>query len=124
MDTISNMLTKLRNSVAVGKRQVAVDDHKMNMHILEILKSEGFINDFEKKDNNIVVSLLYVKGSPVLTHIERVSRPGQRMYVSSYELKPVLNGRGVGILSTSKGVMSIGKAKAQNLGGEYICKIW
>lgn len=103
---------------------VEVPNTKINKHILEVMKKEEMIGDFEEKERMIEVTLKYDANEPVIVHLERVSKPGQRIYVSSNEIVPVMNGRGISIISTSKGIMTGAMAKSQNLGGELICKIW
>lgn len=108
------------------KSSVLVPYTKINSEILKVLKEEEMIKNFEKKDErNIEVEPAYDEGKePVITHLERVSKPGQRIYVSNEEIVPILNGRGICILTTSSGIMTGAVAKGKGLGGEYLCKIW
>lgn len=108
------------------KESTLVQDTKMINAILEILKTEGFIVDFKKSDDSMIeVELAYLEdGRPVAQEFTRVSCPGQRMYVTRKEILPVMNGRGISIVSTSAGLMTGAMAKSKKLGGEYICNIW
>lgn len=122
---IADALTKMQNAVMAGKRKVSVPKKNTVIYILGILKEEGFITDFKIGEENIDVELAFnEKGMPMARNFKTVSKPGQRIYVSYKDLVPVFNGRGIGIVSTSAGIMSSHKAKARKLGGEYICKIW
>lgn len=129
-DTIGDFLTRIRNAQERGKEQVGAACSKMLLGIAKILKEEGFIKDFreepkaERAQSEITVDLLYRSGSGVIRGIERVSRPGVRIYVGYRDISKVLGGMGVSILSTPKGVMSGESAKKQKVGGEYLCKIW
>lgn len=124
MDTVSNALSKIQNACMTKSNTVELKANKVVKAIVKILKEEGFIDDFSEKDRSVVVELGYIDRQPKITHVEKVTNPGRRVYVSGKELKPVLNGRGVAIVSTSKGIMSGDEAKMKNIGGEYICKIW
>lgn len=123
-DLIADMLIRIKNAVMRKKNVVEVPNTKINKHILEVMKQEEMIGDFEEKERMIEVALKYDEGEPVIMHLEKVSKPGQRIYVSSNEIVPVMNGRGISVISTSKGIMTGAMAKSQNLGGEFICKIW
>ena len=129
-DTISDMLTRIRNANMVKHQIVQIPATKMSLAIAEILKEEGFIEDFEKYSENnknyLLISLKYTGKSrqPVICKIERVSKPGLRVYSSSKKLPKVLNNLGIAIMSTSKGVMTNLKAKELGVGGEVLCYIW
>lgn len=123
-DTIADMLARIQNAIMRKRESVEVLDTKMNMEILRVLKEEEMIGDFEKKEKMIEVILEYDGLEPLITTLKKVSNPGQRIYVTHKEIKPVMNGRGISIISTSKGVMSGALAKSKNLGGELICKVW
>lgn len=124
-DTVADTLSRLRNAIARGYDEVVLDETKMNKEIARILKQEDFIEDYEVADGQVSVTLKYNKqGDPVVEHFDRVSSPGQRRYVSSKEILPVMNGRGISIISTSSGLMTGAQAKSRSLGGEYICQIW
>ena len=129
-DTISDMLTRIRNANMVKHRIVQIPFTKMSIAIVKILKEEGFIEDFENyMENNkkqLLISLKYVGKSrqPVISKIERISKPGLRVYKNSKQLPKVLDNLGIAILSTSKGVMTNLKAKKLGIGGEVIFYIW
>jgi small subunit ribosomal protein S8 len=129
-DTISDMLTRIRNANMVRHQIVQIPFTKMSLAISEILKEEGFIEDFESytenKKNYLLISLKYTGKSrqPVICKIERVSKPGLRVYANSKKVPKVLNNLGIAILSTSKGVMTNLKAKELGIGGEVLCNIW
>lgn len=128
-DPISDMLTRIRNAHAAKKAKVSVPASKEKEAILSVLQSEGYIRNFTRenvKENieNIIVELKYYDGKPVITTIERRSTPGRRVYVGVSEIKPIANGLGINILSTSKGIMSDVKAKQMNVGGELICSVF
>ena len=129
-DTISDMLTRIRNANMVRHQIVQIPFTKMSLAISEILKTEGFIEDFESytedKKNYLLISLKYTGKSrqPVICKIERVSKPGLRVYANSKKLPKVLDNLGIAIISTSKGVMTNLKAKELGIGGEVLCYIW
>ena len=129
-DTISDMLTRIRNANMVKHQIVQVPATKMSLSIAKILKEEGFIEDFESyQENTIKYLLLSLKYSgksrkPVISKIERVSKPGLRVYANSKKLPKVLDNLGIAIISTSKGVMTNLKAKELGVGGEVLCYIW
>jgi small subunit ribosomal protein S8 len=123
-DLIADMLIRIKNAIMRKKDSVEVLNTKINKNILEVMKNEEMIEDFEEKERMIEVALKYDEGEPVIIHLEKVSKPGQRIYVSSNEIVPVMNGRGISVISTSKGIMTGAMAKNQNLGGELICEIW
>jgi small subunit ribosomal protein S8 len=129
-DTISDMLTRIRNANMVKHQIVQIPSTKMSLVIAEILKGEGFIEDFEKYNENekkyLLISLKYSGKSrnPVICKIERISKPGLRIYTNSKKLPRVLDDLGIAIISTSKGVMTNLKAKELGIGGEVLCYIW
>jgi len=129
-DTISDMLTRIRNANMVRHRIVKIPITKMSIAIAQILKEEGFIENFEKSiENNksdLLISLKYTGKSrkPVICKIKRISKPGLRVYSNSKELPRILNDLGIAIISTSKGVMTNLKAKKLGIGGEILCYIW
>ena len=129
-DTISDTLTRIRNANMVKHRIVQIPFTKMSIAIVKILKEEGFIEDFENyMENNkkqLLISLKYVGKSrqPVISKIERISKPGLRVYKNSKQLPKVLDNLGISIISTSKGLMTNLKAKKLGIGGEVICYIW
>ena len=129
-DTISDMLTRIRNASMLKHRIVQIPKTKMSSSITHILKTEGFIEDFEiYEEDSVKCLLLSLKYSenfrvPVISKIERVSKPGLRVYVNSKTLPNVLNNLGIAILSTSKGIMTNKKAQELGIGGEVLCYIW
>ena len=127
-DPIADMLTRIRNANQMRYKEVEVPASKMKNEIARILKSEGFIVDYKVKKNNIqdilVLSLKYVDKERVITGLKRISKPGLRVYVKAEEVPSVLNGLGIAIISTSKGVMNDKEARANSLGGEVLAYIW
>jgi small subunit ribosomal protein S8 len=129
-DTISDMLTRIRNATMVKHQIVQIPATKMSLAITSILKEEGFIEDFESytedKFKYLLISLKYIGKSrqPVISKIKRVSKPGLRVYSNSKELPRVLDNLGIAIISTSKGVMTNLKARDLGIGGEVLCYIW
>ena len=129
-DSISDMLTRIRNAQMVKHQIVQIPATKMSVAIAEILKEEGFIEDFENYIENerkyLLISLKYMGKSrkPVISKIKRISKPGLRVYSNSKKLPRVLDNLGIAILSTSKGIMTNLKAKELGIGGEVLCYIW
>lgn len=127
MDPIADMLTRIRNAQAVGHVEVNMPASTHKAAVLAVLKEEGYIKDFgvvtngAKKDIN--VTLKYYQERPVISKIQRVSRPGLRVYKHSNEMPTVLAGMGIAIVSTPKGVMTAKAARAQNIGGEILCVV-
>jgi small subunit ribosomal protein S8 len=129
-DTISDMLTRIRNAHMVKHQIVQIPSTKMSLAIAEILKEEGYIEDFESYIENerkyLLLSLKYIGQSrkPVISKIERMSKPGLRVYSGSKDLPRVLENLGIAVISTSKGVMTNLKAKKLGIGGEVLFYIW
>ncbi len=129
-DTISDILTRIRNANMVKHQIVQIPSTKMSIAIAEILKEEGFIEDFESYSENnkkyLLISLKYFGKSrqSVISKIKRISKPGLRVYTSAKQLPRVLDNLGIAIISTSKGVMTNLKAKELGIGGEVLCYIW
>jgi small subunit ribosomal protein S8 len=129
-DPIGDMLTRIRNASAARHEKVLVPASRLKLRIAEVLKDEGYIKDYvvhkdEGKQGAISILLKYSPDrEPAISDIKRVSRPGLRRYVPTGEIPRVLNGMGVAILSTSKGVMADRDARKQKVGGEIICTIW
>lgn len=123
-DPISDMLTRIRNAQRSNKVAVAMPSSKLKCAIAQVLKEEGYIEDFSVSADVkpvLSVSLKYYAGKPVIEQIKRVSRPGLRVYKGSEEIPTVMNGLGITIVSTSKGVMTDRKARAAGVGGELLC---
>jgi small subunit ribosomal protein S8 len=127
-DPISDMLTRIRNAHMRNKNKVTVPPSKLRERVLEVLHKEGYIRGFAviEKDgkSEIEVELKYFDGLPAIKEIDRVSKPGRRVYASVETLPSVFNGLGISILSTPKGVMSDSEARAQNVGGEVLCTVF
>ena len=124
-DPVSDMLTRIRNAQQAEKESVSMPSSKLKVAIAKVLKDEGYIDDFavrgESSKPELEVSLKYYAGSPVIEKIERVSRPGLRIYKPSRDIPQVMNGLGIAIVSTSKGVMTDRKARGLGVGGEVLC---
>ncbi len=124
-DPVADMLTRIRNAQLSEKMTVTMHSSKLKISIAQVLKDEGYILDFQVNPNNgkpdLEIKLKYYNGSPVIEKISRISRPGLRVYKSCDGLPKVMNGLGIAIISTSKGVMSEQKARTNNVGGEVLC---
>ena len=124
-DPIADMLTRIRNAQMVGKTVVGVPSSKVKVSIAQVLKEEGYIDGFAVRDKEgraeLEIGLKYYAGHPVIERIERISTPGLRVYKGRDDLPRVMNGLGVAIVSTSKGVMTDRKARATGVGGEVLC---
>ena len=123
-DPISDMLTRIRNAQRASKVAVTMPSSKLKVAIAKVLKEEGYIEDFVISADAkpvLEIQLKYYAGRPVIEQIKRVSRPGLRVYKGSGEIPNVMNGLGVAIISTSKGVMTDRKARAAGIGGELLC---
>ena len=145
-DSLADMLTRIRNANRIERPAVDIPATKLKIAVAQVLKEEGFILDYHvgrleadaqgaktfKQDQDLskphAVLRVYMnygpEGERVIRHIERASRPGRRLYRRSQQLRPVLDGLGISVISTSKGVMSDRKARAQKLGGELLCTVW
>ena len=126
-DPIGDMLARIKNSLMRNHSKVKLPSSKFKMKLAEVLKSEGYIIDYKATDEKkpiLEINLKYNSGNPVISSIERVSKPGRRVYSRATSIPKVLNGLGLAILSTSKGVMSDVEATKNNLGGEIICRIF
>ena len=126
-DPIADMLTRIRNAQMIGDTEVVVPASLVKTAIAKVLKNEGYIQSYrsEEKDGKkqMVFSLKYYKGEPVIARIQRVSRPGRRVYCGVGDLPRVLGGLGIAVISTSQGVMSNRDARAKHQGGEVICTV-
>ena len=128
-DPIGDMLTRIRNASSARHEKVLVPKSRLKIRIAEVLKEEGFIKDFVVHQDGVqgaITILLKYSGDrePAISDIKRVSKPGLRRYVPTDEIPRVLNGMGIAILSTSKGVMADREARKQKVGGELICTVW
>ena len=126
-DPISDLLTRIRNAQMVSKASVSIPSSKVKVAIAQVLKDEGYIDGFQVNSENgkseLVISLKYYAGRPVIERIERVSRPGLRVYKGRDAIPQVQNGLGVAIVTTPKGVMTDRKARATGVGGEVLCYV-
>jgi len=127
-DPIGDMLSRIRNSQIRNLKKVQIPSSKFKIKIAEVLKNEGYIINFniskDEKKPNLEINLKYNSGNPVISTIERISKPGRRIFSSAESLPKINNGLGIAILSTSKGVMSDIDARKQKIGGEIICKVF
>ena len=124
-DPIADMLTRIRNANQMHNKEVSMPTSKMKVEIAKILNSEGFIEGFEVKENTLTLTLKYGENKErVITGLKRISKPGLRVYAGANEIPKVLNGLGVAIISTPKGVMTDKLARKNNVGGEVIAYIW
>ena len=126
-DPIADMLTRIRNAQSVEKAVVSMPSSKLKVAIAQVLKDEGYIDDYavrgEPTKPELEISLKYYAGRPVIERIERVSRPGLRIYRGRHEIPNVMNGLGVAIVTTPKGVMTDRKARQVGIGGEVLCYV-
>jgi small subunit ribosomal protein S8 len=126
-DPIADMLTRIRNAQMVEKAAVAMPASKLKVAIAQVLKDEGYIDGFAVKadggKSQLEISLKYYAGRPVIERLERVSRPGLRIYKGRHDIPKVMNGLGVAIVTTPQGVMTDRKARAAGIGGEVLCYV-
>ncbi|BCL74280.1 30S ribosomal protein S8 [Jeongeupia sp. HS-3] len=125
-DPIADMLTRIRNAQRADKVSVAMPSSKLKVAIAEVLQSEGYVESFAVVGDvkpTLTIELKYYAGRPVIERIDRISKPGLRIYKGATDIPRVMNGLGVAILSTSKGVMTDRKARAQGIGGELLCVV-
>ena len=128
-DPIADLLTRMRIANQMRYNEVVVPSSKMKLQIVEILKNEGYITDYKvdkgQVQDNIIITLKYGKNKErVISGLKRISKPGLRVYAKNEEIPTVLNGLGISIISTSKGIMTGKEAKKENLGGEVLAYIW
>ncbi|WP_340117033.1 30S ribosomal protein S8 [Pelagibius sp. 7325] len=128
-DPLGDMLTRIRNGQRTGKSKVRAPASKLRANVLDVLKREGYIRDYRTEEVSrglaeVEIELKYNEGAPVIQEISRVSRPGRRVYSKIKELPRVYNGLGITILSTPRGVMSDQEARAANVGGEVLCRVF
>ncbi|MEX0642476.1 MAG: 30S ribosomal protein S8 [Pirellulales bacterium] len=130
-DPIADMLTRIRNAVRIERPQIELPLSKVKRGLAEVLKREGYIWDWREEEEEgvpakqLTIQLKYgPNGERVIRHIRRVSKPGRRVYQPADRLRPVLNGLGISIISTSRGVISDREARQRNLGGEVLCEVW
>lgn len=128
-DPLGDMLTRIRNAQARGKSTVTTPASKLRAWVLDVLASEGYIRGYERASTEngqgeLLISLKYFEGEPVIREVKRVSKPGRRVYMGVKEIPSVRNGLGVSIISTPKGVMSDAAARSANVGGEVLCTVF
>jgi small subunit ribosomal protein S8 len=128
-DPLGDMLTRIRNAQMRKSSKVSTPGSALRKHVLDVLQSEGYIRgystvDFDNGRSEFEIELKYYDGEPVIREIQRVSRPGRRVYASVRNIPRVANGLGVSIMSTPKGVMSDAEARDQNVGGEVLCRVF
>ena len=124
-DPIADMLTRIRNANQMRNKEVSMPTSKMKVEIAKILDAEGFIENYTVKDNTLTLTLKYGQNKErVITGLKRISKPGLRVYAGAAEIPHVLNGLGIAIISTPKGVMTDKLARKNNVGGEVIAYIW
>jgi small subunit ribosomal protein S8 len=127
-DPLGDMLTRIRNAQLRKKSKVSTPGSRLRAHVLDVLQAEGYIRGYSAVEHEgheeFEIELKYYDGEPVIREIERISKPGRRVYTSVKNLPRVKNGLGVSILSTPKGVMSDAEARDQNVGGEVLCRVF
>jgi len=127
-DPIADLLTRIRNASSAKKRRVEIPSSKMKLSLVEILKQQNFIEDYnlieDNKQNIIDVKLKYTNGQPAISGLKKISKPGLRIYEGAESLPRVLNGLGIAVISTSKGLMTEKQARKESIGGEVICHVW
>jgi len=127
-DPIGDMLTRIRNALMVKKKKVVVPASKLKVAILDLLKREGFIDDFKVEKRSpqdlIVVTLRYYEGESVIRGLRRISKPGRHLYVKAKDMPRVMDGLGIAVISTSQGIKSDKECRRLGVGGEILCEIW
>jgi len=123
-DPIADMLARIRNAYHALHKKVAMPHSKMKESMAGILKDQGYIEEFGTEGRDLVITLKYAKGRPLIAGLKRVSKPGRRIYVGAHDIPRVQNGLGICILSTSHGIMDGIAAKSANVGGELLCEVW
>ena len=124
-DPVADMLTRIRNAVQVGHNSAVCVRSKINAAILDVIRDEGYIRShrISSDGRQIIIALKYYAGRPVIENIRRISRPGLRKYANVAAIKPVLNGLGIAVISTSSGVMTDREARTRGIGGEILCHL-
>ena len=127
-DPVGDLITRIRNAQTRGRSKLSSPASTLRMRVLQVLKDEGYIRDFRETQNGvhkeIEIELKYFEGAPAIHEIQRVSKPGRRVYSRIADLQRVYNGLGISILSTPRGVMSDNEARAANVGGEVLCQVF
>ncbi|MGA1599183.1 MAG: 30S ribosomal protein S8 [bacterium] len=127
-DPIADLLTRIRNANMRQKPTLSMPSSKMKLSIARVLKDEGFIEDYSEEEatpaKQLHITLRYYRGTPVIRRLIRVSKPGLRQYQKANEMKPVVDGQGIAIVSTSQGILTDRQCREQKVGGEVLCKVW
>lgn len=124
VDPIADMLTRIRNAQMALHTDVLMPKSKMKISLADILKNQGYIQDFQEQDRDLKIRLKYVQGKPAVSGLRRLSRPGCRRYVGVDEIPLVQNGLGINVVSTSQGILDGQQAREKRVGGELLCEIW
>ncbi len=128
MDPISDALTRIKNAQLAGRETLEIPFSKVKFEMAKIMEREGFLAQVEKKGvkdkQNLILKLKYNQGTPAIQDLRRVSKPSRRVYIRAAEIKPVKQGYGLAIISTSRGLLTAKEAKKNKLGGEILCEIW
>ncbi len=127
-DPIGDMLTRIKNALTAKKEQVVIPHSKLKEAIAQILEKNNYIKDYEveekKPQADLIVNLRYIQGLPAISGMERISKPGRRLYAKTQQIPVTLNGYGLTVISTSKGILTDDQARKKNVGGELLCKVW
>ena len=123
-DPIADMLTRIRNALKAGKTEVEVPVSKLKLEIAKLLEKGNWVESIKEKDGNIKIKFKYEKGNSAINYLKRVSRPGCRIYAKYKEMPTVLDGLGIAVVSTPKGVMTNNEARKSRVGGEILCEIY
>lgn len=124
MDNVADALIRIKNAYQVNKKSVSVKYSKLIFNLMKVLQQEGYLEDIKKKDREIIVSLKYSNRKPAITDIKRISKPSLRVYKGVTDLPSVLNGLGIAIISTPKGLMTDKMARKNKVGGEVLAFVW
>lgn len=123
-DTLSDLVSRVKNGYRAAQDQIVVPWSRVKEAVVVVLKEAGYVGEYQKKDNDLVIKLKYHGKEPALTDITRISKPGVRIYTGARDLKKIARGIGIGIVSTPKGIMSHKEAQKLHVGGEIICRVW
>ncbi len=123
-DPIADMLTRMRNALKVGKTEVKVPMSKLKFEIAKLLEKDGWVESAKEEDGSIKITFKYEKGNPAINYLKRISKPGCRIYAKYTEMPIVLDGLGIAVVSTPKGIMTNNQAKKGRVGGEILCEIY
>lgn len=129
-DPIADLLTRIRNALMVNHDQLALPGSNLKLEVCRILKEQGYIEDYSEEGDDPISRKIRIilkynsNGDPTIRRMQRISKPGRRVYCRAEDLKPALNGLGIGIVSTSKGLLTDSQARDQRVGGEVLCEVW